>query len=87
MPSVRFEPELEAWLEAEADASGRSVSDIIHEAVCRLREQREGRRLGARLKRVAGVVDSGGGEHSRDTTRAFADLLEERDAERRKRPQ
>lgn len=84
MRRVRIEPDMDAWLREEAGASGRSVSDIICEAVRTLREQDEGERLDRRLAGVIGAVGSGGSS-SRDTGGAFADLLEEKDAQRRKR--
>lgn len=84
MRSVRLDPELEAWLEDTARQSGRSVSEIIREAVQRFRREREGELMGPHLKRVAGAIDSGGAS-SRRTGRDFTELLKKKDEQRRKR--
>lgn len=41
MRQVRLEPELDAWLQRTADATGRAVSDVIREAILAWRRQRE----------------------------------------------
>lgn len=84
MRSVRLDPELDEWLEDTARQSGRSVSEIIREAVQRFRRERDGELMGPHLKKVAGVIDSGGAS-SRKTGRAFTELLKKKGEQRRNR--
>ena len=78
MRSVRFEPDLEAWLQDEARASGRSISEIVREAVRMLRQRQEGGAGPSCLERVTGAIDSGGRIDSRKTGRAYTESLKRR---------
>jgi len=83
MRSVRFEPELEEWLEDEARTSGRSVSEVIREAVRAMRRRKESDAPGSCLERVIGAIDTGGRIDSRNTGRAYTESLVQRRNARR----
>jgi len=82
MRSVRLGQELEARLEEASQITGEPVSEIIREAVRRRCDEVLGGRLDRRLADVIGVVSAGG--NSRKTGRTFSELLQRKDAAKRK---
>lgn len=85
MRSVRLDAELDEWLQEEARSTGRSVSDLVREAVRLLRDRRRDDALGSTLQRVTGAIDLGSID-SRNTGRAYTESLKRKyDARRRGR--
>jgi predicted DNA-binding protein len=77
MTSVRLDEALEARLEEAARLSGKSVSEIIRQAIEERCNEIIGQRLAHRLKDVAGVVRTGGGR-ARRTGRKLVEGLRKR---------
>jgi hypothetical protein len=80
--SFRLNPELERRLEQAAAREGVPASELIRDAVRRRCDEVLGGTLLQDLGNIVGAVDVGG-EHSRRTGDAFAELLRKRRTRRR----
>jgi predicted DNA-binding protein len=79
MKTVRLGEELESKLDQLARRTGRTVSEIVREAVRNHCEMATADSLAARLADVTGTVSSGGGD-SRKTGRRFTEAVARRAA-------
>jgi len=87
MTTVRLDPTTGATLERLARRRGQSRSEVIRDALGRLvaEEEREDTTSALeRLRPFVGIVDSGGRQLSRESSRQFRELLEERNRPRRR---
>ena len=84
MRSVRLDEELEARLEEAARVTGRTVSELIRDAVRRRCDELLGGRFRSQLGDVTGAVASRGGQ-SRRTGRQFVESLRRGRRKRRKK--
>ena len=81
--SFRLDPDLERRLEQAAAREGVPASALIRDAVRRRCDEVLGGTLLHDLGEIVGVIDVGG-DQSRDTGGAFAELLRKRRTRRRK---